>query len=119
MHCGISFCARKTRKFCSKKCEGLNKSQTTIDNWITNQTSILQITRAIRKYVLLLRDNKCEQCGWNQVHPVTKVSPLEIDHIDGDSENNTITNLRVLCPNCHSLTPTFRALNKGKSKRKR
>ena len=43
--------------------------------------------------------------------------PLEIDHIDGDAENNIETNLRVLCPNCHSLTPHFRNLNKGKGRK--
>jgi hypothetical protein len=40
-------------------------------------------------------------------HPI----PLELDHIDGDRENNCIENLRLLCPNCHALTPTYRAKN--------
>ena len=38
--------------------------------------------------------------------------PLELDHKDGDSQNNCITNLRLLCPNCHALTPTYRGKNK-------
>lgn len=37
--------------------------------------------------------------------------PLELDHIDGDSDNNALSNLRLLCPNCHALTPTYRARN--------
>jgi hypothetical protein len=37
--------------------------------------------------------------------------PLELDHIDGDRDNNAIENLRLLCHNCHALTPTFRARN--------
>ena len=49
----------------------------------------------------------CSQCGFNKTrdngHPI-----LEIDHIDGDHTNNTRENLRVLCPNCHALTPNFR-----------
>lgn len=32
---------------------------------------------------------------------------LQVDHIDGDNTNNDISNLRFLCPNCHSQTPTF------------
>lgn len=38
--------------------------------------------------------------------------PLELDHIDGNSANNSLTNLRLLCPNCHALTPTYRGKNK-------
>ncbi len=49
-------------------------------------------------------------------NPVTGKVPLEIDHIDGDSENNKEENLRLICPNCHSLTPSFRNLNKGKGR---
>jgi 5-methylcytosine-specific restriction endonuclease McrA len=37
--------------------------------------------------------------------------PLEIDHIDGDSTNNSLDNFRILCPNCHAQTPTYRGLN--------
>lgn len=37
--------------------------------------------------------------------------PLELDHIDGDHLNNEIENLRLLCPNCHAQTPTYRGRN--------
>ena len=37
--------------------------------------------------------------------------PLELDHIDGDRENNELANLRLVCPNCHALTPTYRGRN--------
>lgn len=43
--------------------------------------------------------------------------PLELDHIDGNHLNNDLSNLRLLCPNCHSLTPTFRR-SKTKSSEK-
>ncbi|WP_099041112.1 HNH endonuclease signature motif containing protein [Mycobacterium neglectum] len=39
--------------------------------------------------------------------------PLELDHKDGNHQNNALENLRLLCPNCHALTPTFRGKNKG------
>lgn len=45
-------------------------------------------------------------CGINEWQG-EKLS-LELDHIDGNNQNNSRDNLRVLCPNCHSLTPTFR-----------
>lgn len=55
------------------------------------------------------QDKKCLICkidSWNSI-PVI----LEIDHIDGDRTNNTKNNLRLLCPNCHSQTSTWRGRN--------
>jgi hypothetical protein len=53
----------------------------------------------------------CERCGldeWNGL-PI----PLELDHINGRSSDNRIENLRILCPNCHAQTPTYRGKNIG------
>jgi HNH endonuclease len=64
----------------------------------------------------MLRDrygNRCSQCGWSERHPTTGKIPVEVEHIDGDWRNNRPENLALLCPNCHALTPTFRALNEG------
>lgn len=52
-------------------------------------------------------NHSCIQCGFNKTRDNGQ-SILEIDHIDGDHTNNTRENLRVLCPNCHALTPNFR-----------
>ena len=40
--------------------------------------------------------------------------PLELDHINGDHRDNEFANLRLLCPNCHALTSTYRGKNRGK-----
>ncbi len=40
--------------------------------------------------------------------------PLELDHINGDRRDNRLENLRLLCPNCHALTETYRGKNKGR-----
>lgn len=59
-----------------------------------------------------IKENKCECCGiteWNDI-PIS----MQLDHIDGDSHNHLLSNLRMLCPNCHSQTPTF----SGKKRKK-
>ena len=62
-----------------------------------------------RLYDVGLKSNKCEECGvseWNG-----KPIQCELDHINGDSRDHRLDNLRILCPNCHSQTDTFRAKN--------
>jgi 5-methylcytosine-specific restriction endonuclease McrA len=45
-----------------------------------------------------------------------KPMPLELDHINGDNANNSLDNLRLLCPNCHAQTPTYRGKNQDRAK---
>lgn len=56
---------------------------------------------------------KCEECGWARVSSDGRI-PIELDHINGDRHDNRLQNLRILCPNCHSLKPTHRGRNKGR-----
>jgi len=50
--------------------------------------------------------HKCSSCKLEMW--LDKPIPLELDHIDGNHSNNNLSNLRLLCPNCHTLTPTYR-----------
>lgn len=61
------------------------------------------------KELLKIREHKCEECGcttWLE-KPIT----LEAHHIDGDKTNNELSNLLLLCPNCHSYTDNFGSKN--------
>lgn len=58
-----------------------------------------------------LKPRNCEECGWSK-QSEDGYLPLELDHINGDRYDNRLENLRVLCPNCHSLKPTHRGKNK-------
>ena len=73
----------------------------------------------LRKVLRMNLGDACTRCGWCEIHPVTRRVPLEIEHIDGDWRNNQPGNLTLLCPNCHSLTPTYRALNRGRGRARR
>lgn len=72
-------------------------------------------THRLKKY--LLEENVfqpvCTSC--NLTEWLNEPIPLELDHIDGNNTNNEVTNLRLLCPNCHARTDTYRGKNKKKS----
>jgi|APCry1669188910_1035180.scaffolds.fasta_scaffold23093_1 5-methylcytosine-specific restriction endonuclease McrA len=60
-----------------------------------------------------LKKHQCECClqtTWKDV-PI----PLELDHINGNSSDNRLENLQIICPNCHALTSNYRGKNKNKS----
>lgn len=67
-------------------------------------------TRRIR--LIDEKGHQCEICKLSLW--LTKPIPLELDHIDGNSDNNEKENLRLICPNCHAQTPTYRGRNRGK-----
>lgn len=79
---------------------------------------LLQAKTAVQSFKLKrrlfkegLKEPRCEQCGWCEKSQDGRI-PVELDHINGDRSDNRLSNLRVLCPNCHSLQPTHRGRNK-------
>lgn len=60
------------------------------------------------------KDNKCELCGISEW--LGKPVKLQLHHIDGDHDNNELSNLQILCPNCHSMTDNFGVYNSKRVK---
>jgi Zn finger protein HypA/HybF involved in hydrogenase expression len=103
-----------TSHFTGKNLSGrkLPARRKSIDEYLTKQSSTQSFK--LKRYLLesSIFEAKCVSCGlfsW-----LNEPIPLELDHIDGDNTNNELSNLRLLCPNCHAKTPTYRGKNKRK-----
>lgn len=111
---------RSFYKYCSNACQREYQYRQYILDWRRGVRSGLScigiVTNPIKRYLREKYANSCAICGWSQTNPVTGEAPLVADHIDGNWRNNAEENLRLLCPNCDALTPTFSALNKGKGR---
>jgi hypothetical protein len=106
--------------YCSNRCQQEYQSKRILERWKAGEISGLNglgiLGSTVKRYLREKFGDRCCLCGWSEIHLVTGIVPLVADHIDGDWRNNAEDNLRLLCPNCDSLTPTFSALNKGRGR---
>lgn len=89
-HCKKEFeQTRKNKIYCSRNCK---------QNASASRTGRYKRKRCGLEY-LPIKKETCSACGFIPVH----ICQLDVDHIDGNSKNNNIENLQVLCANCHRL----------------
>src|SRR5688572_1986781 len=105
--------------YCSNRCRIDLEYQQNIEKWFSGILTGLRgintfaISGYVKRYLREKHNDSCQRCGWNEKHPDTGEVPLEVHHIDGNFFNTVENNIELLCPNCHSLTSTYRARNKG------
>jgi 5-methylcytosine-specific restriction endonuclease McrA len=110
---------KKQKIYCSNLCQITYQYESFVQQWKRecesgkNTVVTKNISKHLKRYLIESNGEQCSSCGWRKRNEITGKVPLEVDHIDGNAENNVLKNLRLLCPNCHSLTPHFRNLNKG------
>jgi hypothetical protein len=109
---------RKDNKYCSNRCQIDFQNLQKVKEWKkTGSTGVTGTAPWLKKYILAKQDNKCAECGigdWNG-----KPIVFDLEHKDGNSNNNLEDNICCLCPNCHSQTATYKAKNKGNGRHSR
>lgn len=115
--CGKELARRNDAIFCSLRCQQRYHQEEYVKRWKRGEENGIKgeygISNHIRRYLLEKYDCKCQKCGWGIKNEYTNKYPLEVHHIDGDYTNNKEENLQLLCPNCHSLTETYKSHNKN------
>jgi hypothetical protein len=123
LHCGKENCKSVIGKYCDRKCQQSYQTNLLIQNWkegkISGITGKVGTSKFIRDYLFKKYESECAECGWAKLNPTSDKIPLQIEHINGQWDDNREENLTLLCPNCHSLTPTFGALNWGNGRKHR
>lgn len=120
-------CGKETSRFgykyCSNFCQQEYQYQSYIKRWKEGKEKGLSglglVSSYVKRYLRRKFGNKCCLCRWSKINPKSGLVPLVADHINGNWRNNTENNLRLICPNCDSLNPTYAALNKGNVRKNR
>jgi hypothetical protein len=109
-------------KYCSNKCQAEFQYLRYIERWKAGletgmnrvgKSASAMVSRYVRRYLFEKYDSRCRKCGWSEVNPISGLIPLTIEHTNGNFLDSREENLDLLCPNCHSLTPTYGNLNRG------
>lgn len=121
--CGARYTPKNQNShYCSSQCSNDARYPNYIKKWLAGEISGGSwngISVHVRKWLIKKFGEQCSICGWAEHNPTSNKVPIQVDHIDGNPENHRPENLRFLCPNCHSLTPTFGGLNRGKGRKQR
>lgn len=91
----------------NKGLRGIGKPRIPLTKILVKNSSFQSFKLKRRLVAVGLKPKYCEQCNWSKQTPDGYL-PLEIDHINGNRHDNRLENLRILCPNCHSLTSHHR-----------
>jgi len=96
-------------KFCSRFCNIEYKKK---EKYAIIENDELVASSALRRYLMEKFSSKCEKCGWGIPNPVSNTVCLDMHHIDGDHKNCVVSNVELLCTNCHTLTPNYKRVGK-------
>ena len=97
------------RNYCSNSCQMEDTFNIVTVPLI--EAGMVTVPTTLKRYLRKCGADACAICTLSQW--MGKALTLQLDHIDGDATNNFPPNLRLICPNCHSQTPTWTGRNRG------
>lgn len=114
----VDYSNKLKRLYCGRPCHKQRQYSEYIRLWLLGEVSGIvgkgmAVSSHVKRWLRENRGDRCELCGWNQRNIHTGKIPVQVDHEDGNHMNTRPENVRLLCPNCHSLTPTYGGRNKG------
>lgn len=112
--CGSELSKRTQKSYCSNACQAKSRRRSHIEAWLLSGVGRYDSHQGhyIRDHLAEEQGGTCALCAAPNVWlglPLVFV----MDHIDGDPTNNKRENLRLICPNCDSQLPTYKARNRG------
>lgn len=108
--------ARSSQRYCSNACQMLFAFEERYAEWLAGGQPWVH-NEALRSALIKRDGRRCDSCKETQW--LGQPIPLEVNHKDGNHKNCGRDNVHLLCPNCHALTPNYRALNRGNGRQKR
>lgn len=107
------FCGKSgvVRTYCSQQCQA-SQSRKKTNSRIDAGEKVGPIQ--FKRYLSEKRGHKCEMCALTEWG--NKPILLVLDHINGNSSDCSLSNLRQICSNCDTLTPTYKGRNKGQGR---
>ena len=111
--------SRAGMKYCSLVCQAEYQFKMRVKNVVKtgNVSDGFGGPRSAKRYILWRDGSICSICGCSEWR--SESIPLVLDHIDGNSDNWSETNLRLVCGNCDMQLPTYKSRNKGNGRFRR
>jgi len=109
--CDVVLTHSSQRKYCSKQCLAASRWNRTRNKIIKADSIDVVCNKSARTFLMETQGHKCSICGIEEW--TGKPVPMVMDHINGISTDSSLSNLRLVCPNCDALLPTYKGRNRG------
>lgn len=108
---------RRSKVYCTNACQQVHQRRLLLEQWLATGICgrMSHAGHFVRDYLYREQRGSCAICGIGDQWNGSKLAFI-LDHVDGDATNNSRQNLRLVCSNCDSQLPTYKARNRGRGR---